>query len=128
MEGMCLFDRDSLKNEATRTQDSQSNLEIDDKTNGGPIQTAHTANEAEILGAHLKKSLESLVRKLFAHETEELQIRWIEAYFPFTSPSWEMEVLYRGKWLELFGCGVMRQEILEATGIHFSMTNYRKFG
>jgi phenylalanyl-tRNA synthetase alpha chain len=103
MEGICLFDRDSLK--AETNQDPKSELEIDDKTTGGPIQDAHSTREAEILGAHLKSSLESLVRKLFCHESEELQVRWIEAYFPFTSPSWEMEVLYRGKWLELLGCG-----------------------
>lgn len=91
------------------------------------LQSAHSVSEAYFVGMNLKRCLESLVRELFAHE-KDLQIRWIDAYFPFTSPSWEMEVFYRGKWLELFGCGVMRQEILDATGlILLKINDCRKF-
>jgi phenylalanyl-tRNA synthetase alpha chain len=43
-------------------------------------------------------------------------MRWIEAYFPFTQPSWELEVEYRGKWLEVCGCGVIQQKILDSSG------------
>lgn len=81
----------------------------------GDVQSCHTLQEAMLVGDHLKYTLEGLVRHLFSHE-KNLEIRWIDAYFPFTSPSWEMEVLYQGKWLELFGCGVMRQSILDKTG------------
>ncbi|KAJ8130602.1 hypothetical protein O1611_g3031 [Lasiodiplodia mahajangana] len=42
---------------------------------------------------------------------EPLQVRWVEAYFPFTSPSWELEVYYDGDWLECLGCGVVKQEL-----------------
>ncbi len=27
--------------------------------------------------------------------------RWIEAYFPFTDPSYELEIYYQGDWLEV---------------------------
>jgi len=30
-------------------------------------------------------------------------MRWVEAYFPFTDPSLELEILFNGKWLEVLG-------------------------
>ncbi|KAJ2385135.1 phenylalanyl-tRNA synthetase alpha subunit, mitochondrial, partial [Coemansia sp. RSA 2603] len=47
----------------------------------------------------------------------EFPVRWIDAFFPFTSPSWEMEVLFQGEWLEICGCGVMKQDILNDAGM-----------
>ena len=44
-------------------------------------------------------------------DDEPLRVRWVEAYFPFTSPSWELEVFYQGDWLELLGCGVSQQAL-----------------
>ena len=33
----------------------------------------------------------------------------MEGYFPFTSPSWELEVYWQVNWLELLGSGVVQQ-------------------
>ena len=42
----------------------------------------------------------------------DVETRWTETYFPFTHPSFELEVKYQDKWLELLGCGLVEQQIL----------------
>ncbi|KAJ5923751.1 hypothetical protein N7454_008996 [Penicillium verhagenii] len=89
-----------------------------------PLQAEHhSAEEVEAIAAHLKRSLERMVIKVFTEGSkaaaaaggaaaEPLKVRWVEAYFPFTSPSWEMEVFWQGEWLEILGCGVIKQDLL----------------
>jgi phenylalanyl-tRNA synthetase alpha chain len=86
-----------------------------------PLQTAHSPEEAEAIATHLKRSLEDMVVTIFnaaksASDTstpdEPLKVRWVEAYFPFTSPSWELEVFWQGDWLEVLGSGIVSQPIL----------------
>ncbi|KAJ9653501.1 phenylalanyl-tRNA synthetase alpha subunit, mitochondrial [Neophaeococcomyces mojaviensis] len=94
------------------------------KTN--PVQISHDEKESELVVQHLKRSLELLVQRVFtaAQEAmpgtkqEQLKVRWVEAYFPFTSPSFELEVFWQGEWLELLGCGVTKQEILNNAGLN----------
>jgi len=43
----------------------------------------------------------------------DVETRWVETFFPFTHPSWELEVNYNGEWLEVLGCGIMEQSILQ---------------
>lgn len=38
-------------------------------------------------------------------------MKWKEDYFPFTQPSFELEVLYNGKLLEVLGCGVIHDDV-----------------
>ncbi len=95
-----------------------------------PLQAEHhNAEEVEAIAAHLKRSIEGVAVDLFtkarqgeiaAGETsskEPLRIRWIEAYFPWTSPSWELEVFWQGDWLELLGCGIVKQELPISAGV-----------
>lgn len=43
-------------------------------------------------------------------------MRWIDAYFPFTTPSLELEIFYENKWVEMLGCGVVHDFVLEKSG------------
>jgi len=61
--------------------------------------------------ADLRRELEGLARSLFGAAAET---RWVDAYFPFTEPSLELEIRYEGRWLELLGCGAIRAAILDA--------------
>ncbi|KAF1917015.1 hypothetical protein BDU57DRAFT_557105 [Ampelomyces quisqualis] len=91
-----------------------------------PLQSRHAPEEAEAIAAHLKRSLEDMVVSIFnaakgasdaATPDEALKVRWVEAYFPFTSPSWELEVFWQGDWLEVLGCGVVSQPILDNASV-----------
>jgi phenylalanyl-tRNA synthetase alpha chain len=63
-------------------------------------------NESEI---YLKKILSGLIEYLFPNCDYEFQ----NDYFPFTEPSFEANVKYKEKWLEILGCGIVHQEILK---------------
>ena len=44
------------------------------------------------------------------------EVRVRPAYFPYTEPSLEVEVKWRGQWLELGGAGIFRPEVTEPLG------------
>lgn len=44
------------------------------------------------------------------------EVRVRPAYFPYTEPSVEVDVLWRGEWLELGGSGIFRPEVTEPLG------------
>lgn len=59
--------------------------------------------------ADMKRALEGMIGALFG----QVRMRWVDAYFPFTEPSFELEIWYRDQWLEVLGCGMMRQQIID---------------
>lgn len=88
---------------------------------GNPLQTEYSPTVAAAVATHLKRTLEDVVQEIFhqAHTKEsrdKVKMRWIDAYFPFTSPSYELEVFWEGSWLELLGCGVVTQKVLGNAG------------
>ncbi|KAI1210298.1 phenylalanyl-tRNA synthetase [Annulohypoxylon truncatum] len=121
-----LSDLEKLPDHPIEVQDP--NPPFHDERN--PRQEAHhSPAEVEAISAHLKRSLELMVVEIFTRAKaaavradpnyvgEPLQVRWVEAYFPFTSPSWELEVYYDGDWLEVLGCGVVKQDLYINAGV-----------
>ena len=43
----------------------------------------------------------------------DIKYRWVDAYFPFTHPSWELEIDVQGDWMEVLGCGIVEQRLLD---------------
>ena len=39
-------------------------------------------------------------------------MRWVDAYFPFTEPSIELEIFYNHEWLEILGSGVIHDNVM----------------
>ncbi|XP_012525917.1 probable phenylalanine--tRNA ligase, mitochondrial [Monomorium pharaonis] len=77
-------------------------------------QACHSLEAVKMMEQELKSTLTSLAQAIFG---KDVQCRWVDQYFPFTHPSWELEILYNDNWLEILGCGVMRQEILQRSGV-----------
>lgn len=46
----------------------------------------------------------------------EIEIRFRPSFFPFTEPSAEVDVMWRGRWLEVLGCGMVDPNVLKAVG------------
>ena len=70
----------------------------------------------------LKVHLEGMVKAIFG----DVETRWVDAYFPFTDPSLELEVFFQDDWLEVLGSGVIQQQILHNCDLNH--TNGWAFG
>lgn len=85
-----------------------------------PAQEYMEPEEVRLVATHLKKTVEYMVHLVFEgarQNLEPLKVRWVEAYFPWTLPSWEIEVWWNGEWLECCGCGVVQQQVLLNAGL-----------
>ncbi|CAO1638173.1 unnamed protein product [Parajaminaea phylloscopi] len=129
--------------EAMEAKLREAKIEIEDVVSveeAGGWQDTHESDPArkraaELSVRHLKATLNGLVLELFGERHAQdiagsaaegasaatgegaphdpLRVRWISATFPFTSPSYEVEVWFRGQWLEILGSGVVKQRTLD---------------
>tara|TARA_Y100001968_G_scaffold332034_1_gene388743 strand:- start:1690 stop:2697 length:1008 start_codon:yes stop_codon:yes gene_type:complete len=63
--------------------------------------------------SHLRGTVMTFLKSFFG----DLPIRFRASYFPFTEPSAEVDVQWKGKWLEVMGCGMVDPSVLEGMGI-----------
>lgn len=63
---------------------------------------------------HLKGTVEYFLKSMFG---PDVKVRFRGSYFPFTEPSMEVDVFFRGKWLEVLGCGMVDPNVLSMAGI-----------
>eukprot|EP00357_Protocruzia_adherens_P022061 CAMPEP_0115014852 /NCGR_PEP_ID=MMETSP0216-20121206/26358_1 /TAXON_ID=223996 /ORGANISM="Protocruzia adherens, Strain Boccale" /LENGTH=400 /DNA_ID=CAMNT_0002384737 /DNA_START=29 /DNA_END=1231 /DNA_ORIENTATION=+ len=77
------------------------------------LGTTDPQKALEIVNEDLKAVLEGLSTELFG-ETKQ---RWVDAYFPFTDPSLELEIFFEEDWLEVLGSGVIEPEVIRNGGM-----------
>jgi phenylalanyl-tRNA synthetase alpha chain len=71
------------------------------------------AVDEDITFGDLKGTLKVFFQELFG---EDVDVRLRASYFPFTEPSAEIDVKWRGKWLEMGGCGMVDPNVLKTVG------------
>jgi phenylalanyl-tRNA synthetase alpha chain len=71
---------------------------------------------------HLKATIDIMVKAILG---EGVSTRLRPSFFPFTEPSFEVDVFFQGKWLELMGCGMVHPQVLKNGGI--DPTSYSGF-
>lgn len=64
---------------------------------------------------HLKGCLIDFCKYFF--NKDDLEVRFRPSFFPFTEPSFEMDIAREGGWLEVFGCGMIHPNVLKNGGI-----------
>jgi phenylalanyl-tRNA synthetase alpha chain len=61
----------------------------------------------------LKGTIKEFLRRMFG---DNLPVQFRATYFPFTEPSAEVDVQWKGQWLEVMGCGMVDPNVLKAVG------------
>merc|ERR1719247_1139391 len=92
-----------------------SEAEMNGRTDFSDKEAWLASPECDIVGKDLKATLEGLIKYVF--DDPDLQTRWRDDYFPFTEPSFELDVFYQDEWLEVLGCGVIHADVLERCGL-----------
>ncbi|MCX6716974.1 MAG: phenylalanine--tRNA ligase subunit alpha [Candidatus Taylorbacteria bacterium] len=64
--------------------------------------------------ANLKWIIETFLKKLFG---DDVKIRFRPSYFPFVEPALEVDMLFKGKWLEMGGSGLVHPHVLDSVGV-----------
>lgn len=69
------------------------------------------------VGKHNIQSLIWTIKSLLSYVfEEEIEIRMRPSFFPFTEPSMEIDILYKNKWIEVLGAGMINEEVLRLAG------------
>lgn len=57
--------------------------------------------------------------EFFYQGKKEVDVRFRPSHFPFTAPSFEVDMFYNGNWLELMGCGITHQQVFKSINMPF---------
>jgi phenylalanyl-tRNA synthetase alpha chain len=75
---------------------------------------------------HLKGTLLTLLQRFF--NDENIEVRFRPGYFPFVEPGVELDMKYKGKWIELLGAGMVHPQVLRNGGIDPTVYSGFAFG
>lgn len=63
--------------------------------------------------ANLKWTLIELIKNIFG---KNIEIRFRPSYFPFTEPSFEVDIRWEKKWMEILGSGMFNNQVIKNVG------------
>ncbi|MBD5422963.1 MAG: phenylalanine--tRNA ligase subunit alpha [Mycoplasma sp.] len=80
---------------------------------------SHQFTQVDFLsvGQHSIQSLLWTLKSLLSYVFEEdIKIRTRPSFFPFTEPSIEVDMFYKGSWVEILGSGMINEDVLKMSG------------
>ncbi|XRY30603.1 MAG: phenylalanine--tRNA ligase subunit alpha [Buchnera aphidicola (Tetraneura akinire)] len=76
--------------------------------------------------SNLKWVIEKFIQFFFGRN---IQMRFRSSYFPFTTPSMEVDIkMYNNKWIEVLGCGMVHPNVLKTLNVDFETYSGFAFG
>ncbi|MCC6220962.1 MAG: phenylalanine--tRNA ligase subunit alpha [Deltaproteobacteria bacterium] len=81
--------------------------------------------DREVNVGHLIYFMRTLLREIFGNEQK---VRLRPGYFPFVEPGFELDIWFRGRWLELLPCGLIHPKVLEYGGLDPELWSGFAFG
>lgn len=78
--------------------------------------------EEGITLAHLKTIVEVFLRSFFENSTVEIRFR--SSFFPFTEPSFEVDINTGNGFLEVMGCGIIHPNVMKNCGIDAKFSGF----
>lgn len=132
MEGALVWNRNDtakMKNDLKKVALSPSlKSMVDDETTAlethNDMQDIYSLEETKFVSQHLKDTLTTVIHDLvslapsISSGAEQVRYRWTYDSFPFTKPSFQLEIDWKGKWLEILGCGVVQDRLLKGAGLN----------
>ena len=83
-------------------------------------QLEAVAISSNIYPQDLIEMIMNLLSEFFEISRNELKINLRSNYFPFTNPSWEVDLFLPSKnsWIEVLGCGMIHEKVIENMGLN----------
>lgn len=82
----------------------------DDQTHSHQFMQVDLVSVGHLSFPNLMWTLKSLLSYVLE---QEVKIRLRPSFFPFTEPSTEVDILYKGKWIEVLGAGMLHDQVLK---------------
>ncbi|MEL6652705.1 MAG: phenylalanine--tRNA ligase subunit alpha [Bacteroidota bacterium] len=83
------------------------------------------AIDTDVSLSHLKGVLTKFFKTYLG---DDIELRLRPGYFPFVEPGVEIDLKFRGKWLEVLGAGMVHPEVLQNAGINAKQFQGFAFG
>lgn len=85
----------------------------DDATHSHQFTQLDFVSVGNVSFSNLIWTLKSLLSYVFE---EEVELRLRPSFFPFTEPSVEVDIFYKGRWIEVLGAGMLHPNVMKLAG------------